>query len=60
MAGRSRPGPWHARMRTLIGRRFHKSFALSGITKMLRRPGWSHQVPARRPPDAIRMRWLAG
>ncbi len=37
-----------ARIRTLIGRRFHKSFTLSGIAKMLRRHGWSHQVPARR------------
>ncbi|MFB7323425.1 winged helix-turn-helix domain-containing protein [Streptomyces sp. NPDC056190] len=37
-----------ARIRTLIGRRFHKSFTLSGISQMLRRRGWSHQVPARR------------
>ncbi|MGY4967413.1 winged helix-turn-helix domain-containing protein, partial [Streptomyces sp. 900105245] len=37
-----------ARIKTLIGRRFHKSMALSGISQMLRRHGWSHQVPARR------------
>ncbi|MFF4410811.1 winged helix-turn-helix domain-containing protein [Streptomyces sp. NPDC001404] len=37
-----------ARIKTLIGRRFHKSFTLSGISRMLRRYGWSHQVPARR------------
>ncbi|NEC93459.1 winged helix-turn-helix domain-containing protein, partial [Streptomyces sp. SID12501] len=29
-------------------RRFHKSMTLSGISQMLRRHGWSHQVPARR------------
>nr|WP_138899877.1 winged helix-turn-helix domain-containing protein [Streptomyces albidochromogenes] len=37
-----------ARIKTLIGRRFHKSMTLSGISQMLRRHGWSHQVPARR------------
>jgi transposase len=37
-----------ARIKTLIGRRFHKSMTLSGISQMLRRRGWSHQVPARR------------
>ncbi|WP_374701905.1 winged helix-turn-helix domain-containing protein [Streptomyces sp. CB02959] len=36
------------RIKTLIGRRFHKSITLSGIAQMLRRHGWSHQVPARR------------
>lgn len=36
------------RIRTLIGRRFHKSITLSAIAQMLRRHGWSHQVPARR------------
>lgn len=35
------------RIKTLIGRRFHNSFTLSGISQMLRRHGWSHQVPAR-------------
>lgn len=37
-----------SRIKTLIGRRFHKSLTLSGIALMLRRHGWSHQVPARR------------
>jgi transposase len=37
-----------ARIKTLIGRRFHKTLSLSGISQMLRRHGWSHQVPARR------------
>nr|MDT0518580.1 winged helix-turn-helix domain-containing protein [Streptomyces sp. DSM 41633] len=37
-----------ARIKTLIGRRFHKSMTLSGISQMLRRHSWSHQVPARR------------
>ncbi len=36
------------RIKTVIGRRFHKSITLSGIAQMLRRHGWSHQVPARR------------
>ncbi|MYY84381.1 helix-turn-helix domain-containing protein [Streptomyces sp. SID335] len=37
-----------ARLRTLIGRRFHKSFTLFGLAKRLQRHGVSHQVPARR------------
>lgn len=37
-----------ARIKTLIGRRFHKTMTLSGIAQMLRRHGFSHQVPARR------------
>ncbi len=37
-----------ARIKTLIGRRFHKTMTLSGISQMLRRHGWSHQIPARR------------
>ncbi|MGQ4458425.1 transposase [[Kitasatospora] papulosa] len=37
-----------ARIKTLIGRRFHKTMTLSGISQMLRRNAWSHQVPARR------------
>ncbi|SEP02164.1 Transposase [Actinacidiphila rubida] len=44
-----------ARIKTVIGRRFHKSFTLSGVPQMLRRHGWSYQVPARRavePDDA--------
>ncbi|MFD7291653.1 winged helix-turn-helix domain-containing protein [Streptomyces sp. NPDC059897] len=37
-----------ARIKTLIGRRFHKSLSLSAIAEMLHRHGFSHQVPARR------------
>jgi transposase len=36
-----------ARIKTLIGRRFHKSMTLSAIAQMLHRHGFSHQVPAR-------------
>ena len=37
-----------ARIKTLIGRRFHKSKTLSAIVQMLHRHGFSHQLPARR------------
>ncbi|MFI6688375.1 winged helix-turn-helix domain-containing protein [Streptomyces sp. NPDC050485] len=37
-----------ARVKTLIGRRFHKTLSLSAIAEMLHRHGFSHQVPARR------------
>ncbi|WUA87563.1 winged helix-turn-helix domain-containing protein [Streptomyces pseudovenezuelae] len=37
-----------ARIKTVIGRRFHKSMTLSAIAQMLHRHGFSHQVPARR------------
>lgn len=36
------------RIKTLIGRRFHKSMTLSATAQMLHRHGFSHQVPARR------------
>ncbi|MFK8849818.1 winged helix-turn-helix domain-containing protein [Streptomyces sp. Ac-502] len=36
------------RIKTLIGRRFHKTMTLSAIAQMLHRHGWSHQAPARR------------
>lgn len=36
------------RIKVLIGRRFHKTIALSPIAQMLRRHGWSHLVPAKR------------
>ncbi|WP_188197863.1 winged helix-turn-helix domain-containing protein [Nonomuraea sp. SYSU D8015] len=36
------------RIQTVIGRRFHKSISLSGIAQLLRRRGWTHQLPARR------------
>ncbi|WP_457786198.1 helix-turn-helix domain-containing protein [[Kitasatospora] papulosa] len=37
-----------ARIKTLIGRRFHTSMTLSGVSRMLRCRGWSHEVPALR------------
>ncbi|MFF3271747.1 winged helix-turn-helix domain-containing protein [Streptomyces chrestomyceticus] len=36
------------RIKTLIGRRFHKTMTLSAIAQMLHRHGFSHQLPARR------------
>ncbi|MFE9500401.1 transposase [Streptomyces collinus] len=36
-----------ARIKTVIGRRFHTSMTLSAIARMLHRHGFSHQVPAR-------------
>jgi transposase len=33
------------RIKTLIGRRFHKSISLSAIAKMRHRHGFSHQAP---------------
>ncbi|GGM24480.1 hypothetical protein GCM10010129_81160 [Streptomyces fumigatiscleroticus] len=36
------------RIKTLIGRRFHKTMTLSAIAQMLHRHGFSHQMPARR------------
>jgi transposase len=37
-----------ARIATLTGRRFHKSYTPQGVAALLHRHGWSHQVPARR------------
>ncbi|MET8676064.1 winged helix-turn-helix domain-containing protein [Streptomyces sp. NPDC004647] len=37
-----------SRIKTVIGRRFHKGYTIQGVAKMLRRNGWSCQVPARR------------
>nr|WP_329433912.1 winged helix-turn-helix domain-containing protein [Streptomyces anthocyanicus] len=46
-----------ARVRTLIGRRFHLSYSVSGVTRLLHRMGFSVQMPARpaaeRDEDAI-------
>ncbi|MHC3455698.1 helix-turn-helix domain-containing protein [Streptomyces prasinus] len=35
-------------IKTLIGRRFHQSYTIQGVAALLRRHGWSCQVPARR------------
>ncbi|GGR35838.1 helix-turn-helix domain-containing protein [Streptomyces griseomycini] len=37
-----------SRIRTLIGRRFHKSCTVQGVAALLKRHGWSRRVPARR------------
>ncbi|BFO19690.1 hypothetical protein SHKM778_60780 [Streptomyces sp. KM77-8] len=37
-----------SRIRTLIGRRFHKSYTDQGVAALLKRHGWSCQVPVRR------------
>ncbi|WP_413101034.1 helix-turn-helix domain-containing protein [Streptomyces sp. Inha503] len=49
-----------ARIKTLIGRRFHKSVTLSAIAHMLHRHGVSHQVPAAARPSATRKPSRAG
>jgi transposase len=36
-----------ARVRTLIGRKFHISYSVSGVTRLLHRMGYSVQMPAR-------------
>lgn len=37
-----------ARIKTVIGRRFHKAYTLRGVWGLMRRNGWSWQSPARR------------
>lgn len=37
-----------SRIKTLIGRRFHKSYTVQGVAALLKRHGWSCQVPVRR------------
>ena len=37
-----------ARIKTMIGRRFHLFYTIQGVAKLLKRNGWSCQVPARR------------
>lgn len=37
-----------SRIKTLIGRRFHKSYTVQAVAALLRRHGWTCQVPARR------------
>ncbi|GLW58881.1 hypothetical protein Kpho01_68910 [Kitasatospora phosalacinea] len=37
-----------ARIKTVIGRRFHVSYTVQGVWKLLRRNGWSCQQPVRR------------
>lgn len=37
-----------SRIKTVIGRRIHKSYTSQGVAALLRRHGWTCQVPARR------------
>lgn len=37
-----------ARVKTVIGRRFHISYTIRGVSLLMHRHGWSRQVPARR------------
>ncbi|MFE1408968.1 winged helix-turn-helix domain-containing protein, partial [Streptomyces sp. NPDC058770] len=37
-----------SRVKTVIGRRFHMTYTVQGVRKLLVRNGWSCQVPARR------------
>ncbi|MCE7078680.1 winged helix-turn-helix domain-containing protein [Streptomyces sp. ST2-7A] len=37
-----------SRIKTVIGRRFHLTYTIQGVRKLLVRNGWSCQVPARR------------
>ncbi|MEN2424344.1 winged helix-turn-helix domain-containing protein [Streptomyces rimosus] len=37
-----------SRIRTLIGRRFHKSYTVQGVAVLLKRHGWTCQMPTRR------------
>ncbi|MEV5885420.1 winged helix-turn-helix domain-containing protein [Streptomyces sp. NPDC052020] len=37
-----------ARIRNVIGRRFHLTYTLQGVRKLLVRNRWSYRVPARR------------
>ncbi|MFF6904104.1 winged helix-turn-helix domain-containing protein [Streptomyces hydrogenans] len=37
-----------ARIKALIGRRFHVSYTVQGVWKLMRRNGWSCQQPVRR------------
>lgn len=37
-----------ARVKTLIGKLFHIAYTIEGVSELLRRHGWSVQVPAQR------------
>lgn len=52
-----------SRIKTLIGRRFHRSYTVQGVAALLKRHGWSCQVPARRAverDDAAVAGWVKG
>ncbi|MER6950418.1 winged helix-turn-helix domain-containing protein [Nonomuraea sp. NPDC000554] len=43
-----------ARVKTLIGKLFHIGYTIEGVGKLLRRHGWSVQVPVQRAWSALR------
>ncbi len=45
-----------ARVRTLIGRKFHISYSVSGVTRLLHRMGSACRCPPAPPPSATRTR----
>jgi hypothetical protein len=49
-----------ARVRTLIGRMFHISYGVSGVTRLLHRMNYSVQMPARRWMGRARHRRVGG
>jgi transposase len=49
-----------SRIKTLIGRRFHWSYTVQGVAALLRRHGWSCQVPPAVRWSGTRWRWPAG
>jgi transposase len=54
LANRPAPHGWEdqrwtlGRIKTVTGRRFHMTYTIHGVRKLLVRGGWSCQVPARR------------
>jgi transposase len=49
-----------SRIKTLIGRRFHKSYTVQGVAALLRRHGWPARFPPAVPSSETRRRWPAG
>lgn len=47
---------YRACIKSLIGRRFHRTYTVQGVAALLKRHGWSCQVPARRGGGARRRR----
>ncbi|WP_229802877.1 winged helix-turn-helix domain-containing protein [Planobispora rosea] len=39
---------WTLGLKTVIGRMFHVGYTIEGVAKLLKRHGWSWQVPVRR------------
>ncbi|MFH8747471.1 winged helix-turn-helix domain-containing protein [Streptomyces rimosus] len=48
-----------SRFKTLIGRRFHKSYTVQGVAVLLERHGWACQMLSRRAAERVRQ-GLAG